>query len=159
MAEKYSFQYCQKIVLFDDQERVLLARRKDEADFDGVFSFIGGKMERVDTRKGTGNDLLEGVRREKQQEIGRRALILVAPQLSYDIYFTKKDGSGMVLPRIYERYVSGAIDLNTSEYSEYQWVEMEELDAFEPKIETIPTAVRWAGSIRDIISEDDLSAI
>lgn len=148
-SEKYNFQYCQKIVLFDEQDRVLLAQRVGEQDYDETYSFIGGKLEITD------GELVKGMLREKQEEIGRRALILVAPQLSFNIYFTKKDGSAMILPHIYGRYVSGEIDLS-NEYSNYKWVPVNKLDSFEPKIETIPAAVAWAQKIRDIITEDDL---
>jgi hypothetical protein len=47
--ENLLFQYCQKIVVYSqDGQSVLLCKRKGEADFDSVFSFIGGKMERSD---------------------------------------------------------------------------------------------------------------
>jgi ADP-ribose pyrophosphatase YjhB (NUDIX family) len=47
--ENLLFQYCQKIVVYSqDGQKVLLCKRKGEADFDGTFSFIGGKMERSD---------------------------------------------------------------------------------------------------------------
>ena len=39
----YNFQYCQKIVVLSkDKNKVLLCKRKGEADYDGTFSFIGG---------------------------------------------------------------------------------------------------------------------
>jgi 8-oxo-dGTP pyrophosphatase MutT (NUDIX family) len=151
-SEKYNFQYCQKIVLFDEQDRVLLAQRKGESDFDETYSFIGGKLEITD------GELINGMLREKQEEIGRRALILVAPQLSFNVYFTKKDGSAMVLPHVYGRYVSGEIELN-DEYSNYKWVGVDELDSFEPKIDTIPVAVAWARKIREIVTDEDLVEI
>lgn len=45
----YNFQYCQKlIVISPEKDTVLLCKRKGEADYDGVFSFIGGKMETSD---------------------------------------------------------------------------------------------------------------
>ena len=66
------FQYCQKIVLFSqDGSAVLLARRRGEADYDGVFSFIGGKLESTD------GGLVNGLRREKNEEIGSAAKIAV----------------------------------------------------------------------------------
>ena len=60
------FQYCQKIVLFSqDGSAVLLARRRGEADYDGVFSFIGGKLESTD------GGLVNGLRREKMRKLAR----------------------------------------------------------------------------------------
>ena len=59
------FQYCQKIVIFSkDGTSVLLAKRRGEADYDGVFSFIGGKLESTD------GGLVQGLQREKDEEIG-----------------------------------------------------------------------------------------
>jgi len=79
------FQYCQKLVLVsEDKQRALLARRKGEADYDGTFSFIGGKMETTDT------SLLDGMRREKEEEIGTDALVEVLPNESFNILFRKK---------------------------------------------------------------------
>jgi glycine/serine hydroxymethyltransferase len=46
---EWLFQYCPKLVLFSsDWEKVLLARRHSEADYDGTFSFTGGKIETTD---------------------------------------------------------------------------------------------------------------
>ena len=151
-VEKYNFQYCQKIILFDEEGRVLLARRQGEDDYNGVYSLIGGKMETTD------GSFQEGLEREKRQEIGRRAIILVALQLSHNIYYKKNDGSTMVLPHFYGHYVNGEIDLN-DEYSDYQWVAPEELDSFEPKIETIPDAVQWGRRIAELISIEDMTMI
>jgi len=152
MTENLNFQYCQKIVVFDKEDRVLLAKRKGEADYDGTFSFIGGKMEVAD------GGILEGVRREKQEEIGHRAILLAAPHLSFNVYFTKSDGSAMILPHLYAEYVDGPIELN-EEYSEYQWVPIADIDNFEPKIETIPSAIKYAKRLQRIITPEDLSEI
>lgn len=152
MSETLNFQYCQKIVLFDEEDNVLLARRKGEADYDGVYSLIGGKMETTDA------SLVEGMRREKQEEIGRRAIVLIAPHLSFNILFRKKDGSSMVLPHLYALYKGGEIDLN-EEYDDYKWVAPTDLEAFEPKIETIVEAVRRARQLRQIIADDELVQI
>jgi len=148
-ATKLLFQYCQKLVLFDKEDRILLARRKDEADYDGIYSFIGGKMETTDT------NLAEGVRREKTEEIGSKAIVFAAPHITYNVFFTKKDGSHMILPHIYGYYDGGKINLN-EEYSDYIWVPEADIDAFEPKIETIPDAVRWAQKLRQILDQNDL---
>ena len=46
----------------------------------------------------------------------------------------------MVLPHYYARFIGGEIMLN-DEYSEYRWVNLRELDQFEPKIETVAPMV------------------
>ena len=70
MSSTLLFQYCQKlVVLSTDKQSVLLAQRKGEADYDGVFSFIGGKLETTD------ESLLAGMRREKNEEIGPETIM------------------------------------------------------------------------------------
>lgn len=132
------FQYCQKlIILSEDKTKVLLARRKGEADYDGTYSFIGGKMEITD------ESIVAGMRREKNEEIGYQAKMKVLPYETYNLLFRKKDGHTMILPHIAGMYISGDINLN-NEYSEYQWVPVSNLDSFEPKIENIPELTKWA---------------
>lgn len=149
MNTSYSFQYCQKIILLNEaQTAVLLARRKDEADYDGVYSFIGGKLETID------GGFVPGLQREKNEEIGEKAKIQICPLVSYNAYFTKKDGNAMVLPHYYAEYLGGEIVIN-DEYSDYKWVNLSELPAFEPKIETIEGAVEWALKIKTVLKTDD----
>lgn len=132
------FQYCQKlIVLSEDRSKVLLARRKGEADFDGVYSFIGGKMETTD------ETILAGMKREKDEEIGLNARVGILPTETKNLLFRKKDGNAMILPHIAGVYIAGDINLN-EEYSDYQWVPIDSLDEFEPKIEGIPELTQWA---------------
>lgn len=132
------FLYCQKLVVFSkDCSSVLLARRKGEEDYDGVYSFIGGKMDDRDS------DFLEGMKREKNEEIGEDAQIEVLPSTSYNVLFTKNNGDRMVLPHIICIYQSGDIKLN-EEYSDFKWVKVAELSDFKHKIETISEVVDWA---------------
>lgn len=143
------FQYCQKIVLFSqDGSAVLLARRRGEADYDGVFSFIGGKLESTD------GGLVNGLRREKNEEIGSAAKIAVVTSISVNEYFVKTNGQAMVLPHYYARFISGEIMLN-DEYSEYRWVNLRELDRFEPKIETVASMVEAVQKIMRVATEAD----
>lgn len=138
MHPNLAFQYCQKLVVFSaDKQSVLLARRRSEIDYDGVFSFMGGKLETTD------ESLLAGMQREKNEEIGPDVKLRVLPNVTYNILFRKKDGNTMVLPHIPAIYVSGNIVLN-DEYSEYKWVPVVELEDFEPKIESIAPMVQWA---------------
>jgi len=132
---QYCFQNCQKLVVFSrDGRSVLLARRKGEADYDRVFSFIGGKMEITD------ESIIAGIQREKNEEVGGGFKIKLYPVFNSMILFFKKNGSRMVLPHYFAEHVDGQIKLN-EEYSEYRWVPLNELNSFEPKIATIPTIV------------------
>lgn len=147
------FQYCPKLIVFSaDASSVLLAKRKGEQDYDGVYSFIGGKIETTD------ENIIEGIRREKTEEIGSGAKILVAQMPVYNAFFRKKDGSAMILPHHICKYVGGEIKIN-EEYSEYKWVSIEDLESFEPKIETITPAVNWALRFLPQLYSDDFVEI
>jgi ADP-ribose pyrophosphatase YjhB (NUDIX family) len=153
MSDKTLFQYCQKIVLFSESgDAVLLARRKGEADFDGTFSFIGGKMETTD------GGIAEGIKREKTEEIGKDAEVYVYTRVSYNEYFIKASGQAMVLPHYYAEYRGGEIELN-DEYSEYAWVKLSELHDFQPKISTIEPAALKALDIKKIANKSDMVRI
>lgn len=138
MNSQTHFQYCQKLVIVsEDMNKVLLARRKGEADYDGTYSFIGGKMETSDA------SILAGVKREKDEEIGSQAKIKILPNETYNTFYRKIDGNSMILPHIAGIYVSGNIILS-DEYSDYKWVAIEDLVKFEPKIENITQLTHWA---------------
>lgn len=144
------FQYCPKIVVFrnDDQE-VLLARRIDEQDYNATYSFIGGKSEVTD---GT---LIEALQREKNEEVGEQFKIRINAAISWNIRFNKKDGNTMIIPHHYAVYVSGEVALS-SEYDDYKWVKVSELESFEPKINNIPTAVQEVLRLKSITRAEDL---
>lgn len=151
--DKYSFQYCQKIVVFSkDEKQILLARRKGETDYDGVYSFIGGKMEIGD------KNIIDGLKREKNEEVGVNFIINIHPFYNTPVYFTKKDGSAMILPHYYAKYIKGDIVLS-DEYSDYKWVDVSDLQTFEPKIETIPQVVNILLRLKPIFKESDFIRI
>jgi 8-oxo-dGTP pyrophosphatase MutT (NUDIX family) len=132
------FQYCQKLVILSaDKSKVLLAKRKGEADYDGTYSFIGGKLETSD------ESIIAGMKREKEEEIGENVKIKILPNETYNLLFRKKDGNSMVLAHIAGMYISGDIALN-EEYSDYQWVPIANLNEFGPKIENIAQLTEWA---------------
>ena len=133
--EQFNFQYCQKIiVLSSDKTKVLLCKRKGEADYDGAFSFIGGKMENTDS------SIVEGLKREKDEEVGESFKVLLYSTFSSNLLFRKKDGNSMILPHYLAIHKEGSIELN-EEYSEFKWVEISKLNDFEPKIPSIPKSV------------------
>lgn len=151
--DKLNFQYCQKIiVLSKNRESVLLCKRKGEADYDGVFSFIGGKMETSD------DSILNGLKREKDEEVGKEFRIKICPVFSHNVYFVKKAGNAMILPHYLAIYESGDIVLN-EEYSEFKWVKLEKVGDFEPKIATIPVALREMMRLIDVMKDDEFVLI
>lgn len=143
-SNQYLFQYCQKIVLLNEAlDTVLLAKRKGENDFDGVFSFIGGKMEATD------GSILAGLRRERDEEVGSACKIQILLTCTNNTYFVKKDGSHMILPHYPAIYCGGKIEIN-EEYGEYQWVTLAKLKPFEPKIANIYEMTLWAKKMLEI---------
>ena len=148
-----NYQYCQKIILFsEDLQSILLAKRKGEQDYDGVYSLVGGKMEHGDA------SFVAGLKREKDEEIGNAAMVDICPFVTYNAMFQKKDGNFVVLPHYIARFAGGHIQLN-DEYSEYQWVKIDALRDFEPKIANIPEVVIWAERMSPILSTKDFVAI
>ena len=128
---KYNFQYCQKIVVYSkDFQSILLCKRKSEEDYNGVYSFIGGKLETTD------KDIIAGLKREKDEELGANFKINLLPTFTTNVHFVKADGNSMILPHYYAVHDSGEIDLG-EEYSDYKWVKIKELESFEPKIPNI----------------------
>ncbi len=153
MQDPFLFQYCQKLVIFSsDYEQLLLCKRATEADYDEVFSFIGGKMVTTDS------SVVAGLKREKDEEIGKNCLIRVASEYSTNILFRKSDGHSMILPHYLAVYVGGDIALN-DEYSEYTWVKLGEIDTFEPKIPTIPKVIKDLLRIKPLLQDEDFVPI
>lgn len=151
--EKYNFQYCQKLVIFSaDFKKVLLCKRKGENDYDGVYSFIGGKMETTDS------DLVSAMQREKNEEVGKNFKVKLYQKFSNNLTFKKKSGDYMVLPHYLAKHVAGEVELS-EEYSDYKWVEIEQLENFEPKINNIPESVKTLLKLEKIIEEEDLEII
>ena len=150
---KHNFQNCQKIVVFSkDQKSVLLCKRSNETELNEVFTFIGGKMEISDAT------ILDGLKREKNEEVGEQFKIKLFPTFSSNILYKKNDGRSMILPHYYAIHVSGEINLN-EEYSEYKWVKLEDLEDFEPKYHTTQHEVEKLIKLKQIMSEEDFVVI
>jgi len=155
MTKQTLFQYCPKLLVFSrNKQSILLAKRKGEADYDGTFSFIGGKSETTD------ESLLAAIKREKDEEIGPDARVWVCWSMScYQVLFRKKDGNAMVIPHHVAIFEGGEIRLNSEEYSEYKWVPITDLPGLEPKVENIPNAVDAARCFLDLLSDQDFEGI
>jgi len=139
--DKYNFHIVQKIVVFSkDKTKILLCKRKGEDDYDGTFSFIGGKFETSD------DGFIQGVRREKEEEIGTDCSLFLYPRLSHNVDYTKNDGTKTFLPHFLAIYESGDVVLN-DEYSEYTWVTIEEAEKLSPIIPNIPEIAKFMQGI------------
>ncbi len=149
------FHYCPKQVVFSaDKKSVLLAQRAGEADYDGIYSFIGGKTETTD------GGLLQGLKREKDEEIGKDAKLKICYMMScYQTWYVKKNGNTMVLPHHVAIYQGGDIVINPEEYSDYKWVPISEIDTFEPTIKTTAEATHAAIRLLSILDDDDFVEI
>jgi 8-oxo-dGTP pyrophosphatase MutT (NUDIX family) len=147
------FQYCPKQIVFSaDKKSVLLARRAGEADYNGVYSFIGGKTETTD------GGLLAGLRREKNEEVGEQARLRICYAMScYQTWFTKANGASMILPHHIAIYQGGDIVLS-NEYSEYKWVPIEEIDHYN-RVPTVPPAVHAALCYLPMLTDKDFVEI
>ena len=88
----------------------------------------------------TDENIIEGIKREKDEEVGESVQLEILSDYHPVTFFRKKDGNSMILPHYYAKYIGGEIMLN-DEYSDYKRVKVHELDAFEPKIHTIPEMV------------------
>jgi len=155
--EKYHFINCQKIVVFNKEKtKVLLAKRSEEDYYNGVYTFIGGKMEITDL------SLLEGLKREKNEEVGKQFKIRINPKIVHMVLFGElegKKGVPMVLPHYYSEYLGGEIVPEIVEYSDFKWVSLDELDSFEPKIANIPETVTKLLKLRVVMDEKDFEEI
>ncbi len=130
----------------------MLCKRKGENDYDGVYSFIGGKMETTDS------DLVSAMQREKNEEVGKNFKIKLYQKFSNNLTFKKKSGDYMILPHYLAKHVAGEVELN-EEYSDYKWVEIKQLENFEPKINNITESVKTLLKLKKIIEDEDLEII
>ncbi len=148
------FHYCPKLIVFSlDKKSVLLARRAGEADYDGVYSFIGGKSETID------GSLIAGLRREKNEEVGAEAKLKICYLMScYQVWYTKKNGNSMILPHHIAIHQGGEIKLNPGEYDDYKWVPVDEIDNH-VQIPANAPAVRAALRYLPLLTEDDFVEI
>lgn len=152
--EKYLFQYCPKIVIFSkDKKSILLCKRKGERDYDGVFSFIGGKMETSDAT------LIDAIKLEKDEEVGKGFHISLYPTFYLPVLFRKKDGHAMIVPHYFALYINGEVVLNSEEYSEYTWVKISTLNSFEPKIADIPGITKQLLHLKTIMKKGEFVTV
>jgi len=143
------YQYCQKIVVFrNNNTEVLLAQRTGEDDYDGTYSFIGGKLEWKD------QTLQAGLQREKSEEIGDKCKVKASLAASFNQLFTKNNGTQMVLSHYYAQFISGDIVLGP-EYINYKWVALEKLEKFSPKIENITVISTKLLTLKEVFLKDE----
>lgn len=139
------FQVCCKFVIFDQTgNNVLLCQRKGEADFDGTFSFAGGKIENSD------NGIRNGIQREKNEELWTNCQVTLYKELCDFAYYVKNDGNCMILPHFLCVFQWWEIILS-DEYSTYQWFPLKELATIPNIIDTVAPMADKMHRYRDII--------
>jgi len=127
--EKFNFQYCPKIIIFNDKDEVLLCERKWEQDFDWIYSFPWWKREITDEK------IEIWIKREIQEELWNDIKLKFYRLFNIEEEYVKKIWDIMILPHYFSYYVWWEIELNEGEYSEYRWVSIVDLK----QINTIPT--------------------
>jgi 8-oxo-dGTP pyrophosphatase MutT (NUDIX family) len=148
------FHYCPKQIIFsEDKKSVLMARRAGEADYDGVYSFVGGKTETTD------GNLLKGLKREKDEEIGASARVKICWSFScYQAWYRKANGNYMVLPHHVGIFIGGTVDLNKDEYDDYKWVPVEEIGEYNG-IPSHAPALQNAQRLLAVLTDEDFEEI
>lgn len=135
-------------IVHQHEGKVLLCRRANETDLNGVFTFIGGKMELADA------DIVETLRRERDEEIGPDVRLRLLHTYSIITEYRRLDGLRQILPHYLAFYVGGRIALS-SEYSEAIWVHIRHLDGWEaPMIRNIPGVLQGLMALRSIADEN-----
>lgn len=140
------------VLLSKDKQSVLLAKRQGESDYDATFTFTGGKLEVTDA------DFVDGLKREKDEELGEKCKVKICPYISWNVLFRKVDGNTVIVAHFPAQYVGGDIELS-DEYSEYQWVKLSELENFGPKVPNIPDITRRIIELGTFIKEHEWQEI
>lgn len=146
----YDLQYCPKLVILSqDKKNVLLWKRRGKLDYDGIFALVGSKMNTDDA------SILDWIARIKREEVWSECQIRIYPTFSHNVFFQTGDGKTMILPHYLAIYDGGEIQINQELYSEYRWMPLDEIDTFEPKIPTIPIAIRELVKLEKISTDDE----
>jgi ADP-ribose pyrophosphatase YjhB (NUDIX family) len=151
--DEHDFQYCQKLVILSkDKNSILLCKRKGESDYNETFTFPGGKMKTSD------ESIMEGIKREKDEELGENLKIKMLKTYTTNLLFKKSNGKYMIIPHLLAIHQEGEIELS-DEYSEYKWVTINNLEEFEPKIKNIPDVIQTLNRLEQSTTEEDFILI
>jgi hypothetical protein len=99
-------------------------------------------------------DIVEGLRREKNEELGEQFKIKVLPKYTINTYYLKKDGNSMIVPHYLAVHHFGEIVLG-EEYSNYKWISLKDLPEFKPQIDNMPEITEELMRLFSIVKEDD----
>lgn len=103
--------------------------------------------------------IIEGIKREKDEELGKDFKIKFHPTYTTNFFHIKKNGRRMILPHYYAIHVEGEVMLNKEEYSEYKWVSLDEIENFEPKIDGVPRQIQQILELKKIIKDSEFVII
>ena len=100
---------------FDGVTKVFLAKRAPTKKFyPGVFEIPGGHID-------FGEDIIEGLKREVREELGKE--ILVGDPFSAFTYTNEVKGAHAIEVAFFAQFVDGVegVEINPEDHSEYKW--------------------------------------
>ena len=165
-AEKISLEKAKQNKLFyvvanvviwraDDQRCLILKRNTNEKVHPGKYGVPGGKLEWQDldlehpTRmNGDVLDFENTIEKLLQREIKEEAALEVQDTLVYlnSVAFVRPDGIPVVLMKFGAQYKTGDIDLSEGAFTEYAWVNAEEIkdyDCIEGLAQEVAETIAW----------------
>jgi|SRR3989339_797739 len=104
----------QKALIFNSQGKVLLLRRSTKTSSPGRLDFVGGGLDR-------GEDPLDGIKREIEEETGLK-ILKIQPIIATS-HFEGKDFVILIFYKV--RVATSAVKLSW-EHDDYQWVSRKE---------------------------------
>jgi len=136
------FYFVANIVIYrdSDQRCLILKRHEREKVHPGKYAVPGGKLEwiNLDITKPTrmNGDVIDfenAVEDLLQRETFEEAGIEIYPQLKYinSVAFIRPDGTPVILVKFAGRYKSGEITLEENAFTDYAWVNENEMKQFE----------------------------
>jgi len=136
------FYFVANVVIYRDSDRrcLILRRNTNEKVHPGKFGVPGGKLEWKDLDLGNpsklngdvldfDNAIEDLLKRETLEECG----VEIENELSYinSSVFVRPDGIPVAFVKFAAKYKSGEIDLSESAFTEYAWVNAEEVEDYD----------------------------
>lgn len=145
------FYFIANVVVYreSDGRCLLLKRHEREKAHPGKYAMPGGKLEweqlDLDNPTRVNGDVLDyedAVEDLLQREVREEAGVEIERDLVYinSVAFVRPDGTPSILVKFAARYASGEVVLEESGFTDYTWVNAEEVESY-PCIDGVPEEV------------------